>query len=69
MVEKPVQLKVWEPDDEGTDYRPFGAVGYLDEVICMCCGTTFDRDYLTEERYMYETLSWVNLSDEVMGDE
>jgi hypothetical protein len=67
--EKAVQLKIYEFNDEGTKYRVFGAVGWGDVVICMCCGHVFSIKDMAEEGYKYEILPWINLSAEVLGED
>ena len=66
--ERPTQIKVRTPFDEGEGFDIFGAVAYLDSVICMCCGTQFDIEELADDGSEYEVLEWIDLSEEVLGD-
>lgn len=65
--EEAVQLKLYAFNNEGIEYQVFGAIGWGDVVICMCCGSVFSTRYLAEGEYMYEILPWTNLSKEVLG--
>jgi hypothetical protein len=63
-------LKVYEPEEDYDEpCPPFGAVGWGDVVICMCCGTVFSIKDLAEDGYKFEILPWVNLSAEVLGED
>lgn len=67
--EKTVQLKIYKFNDKGTKYQVFGAIGWGDVVIDMCCGAVYSIKDMAEEGYKYETLPWVNLSEEILENE
>ena len=47
------------------DGETFGGIMVNDEwIICGCCGSVFE----VGEVEIIETLSWVNISDEILGD-
>lgn len=43
-----------------------GGIAYQDKVICGCCGGIFD---LNEICYLKEYKTWVNISEEITGEE
>ena len=44
---------------------PLGGIAYGDKIICGCCGGIFEFD----DCISIETLEWVNISEEILGDE
>ena len=65
----PTQVKFYN-DVDGMYY---GGVAYKDEVICGCCGMVLDiqtlYDYTLEGLTAIEELPWVNISEEIKGEE
>lgn len=59
----PEQVKFFDP----TLNKWLGGIGYRDEVICGCCGTTFRVEGILKNGLM--KLPWVDISDEIRGDE
>lgn len=50
---------------EGEDYSVVhGGIAFGKNIICGCCGGIFKFDDCLE----VETLSWINISDEIIGD-
>ena len=56
----PTMVKFQTKDDE----VPFGGIAYGTEIICGCCGGTVPF----EDCVFIETMEWINISDEIMGD-
>ena len=61
----PKQVKVKETLEDGTT-QIFGAIAYQDKIIAMDNGDVLDlnSDYLE----IIEELTWINLSEEVLGE-
>lgn len=61
----PKQVKVKETFEDGTT-QIFGAIAYQDKIIAMDNGDVLDlnSDYLE----IIEELTWINLSEEVLGE-
>ena len=70
--EIPTQVLFGELDylDDTDEYRvrPLGGIAYHDYVICMECGQVIPLDYI-DYRLGFKELSWISVSDEVLGDE
>ena len=63
FFEKPMQVKFWDPDSEGW----FGGIGYRDEVICGCCGTTLKIEEIlkSDPNGIVKLPWWVDINDEI----
>lgn len=62
----PKQVKFLDP----TLNEWLGGIGYRDEVICGCCGGIFRvEDILENDSNGIVKLPWVDISDEIRGDE
>ena len=67
----PTQVKFW--DYEGAHY--IGGIGYRDEIICGCCGGVFKISEIYEfapaevEEPIVALEDWVNLEEEIRGDD
>lgn len=70
--EIPTQVKFW--DEDTNDY--IGGIAFEDKIICGCCGGVidiedyldyFDPDMLPSEKII--PLDWVDISDEIKGDD
>ena len=61
----PMQVKVKETFEDGTT-QIFGGIAYQDKIIAMDNGAVLDlnSDYLE----IIEELTWINLSEEVLGE-
>lgn len=61
----PTQVKVKETFEDGTT-QIFGGIAYQDKIIAMDNGDVLDLnpDYLE----IIEELTWINLSEEVLGE-
>ena len=61
----PMQVKVKETFEDGTT-QIFGGIAYQDKIIAMDNGNILDlnSDYLE----IIEELTWINLSEEVLGE-
>ena len=61
----PKQVKVKETFEDGTT-QIFGGIAYQDKIIAMDNGNILDlnSDYLE----IIEELTWINLSEEVLGE-
>ena len=61
----PKQVKVKETFEDGTT-QIFGGIAYQDKIIAMDNGNVLDvnSDYLE----IIEELTWINLSEEVLGE-
>ena len=61
----PMQVKVKETFEDGTT-QIFGGIAYQDKIIAMDNGDVLDlnSDYLE----IIEELTWINLSEEVLGE-
>ena len=61
----PKQVKVKETFEDGTT-QIFGGIAYQDKIIAMDNGDVLDlnSDYLE----IIEELTWINLSEEVLGE-
>ena len=77
--ETPKQVRFWEC--ACLDY--VGGIAYKDEIICGCCGATLSIEEIYEhaecdreegercpaENEVIQVLSWVPVSEEIMGDD
>jgi hypothetical protein len=68
---KPTQVKFLY-----ADYHHYvGGIAYGSEIICGCCGSIFDIDELLEDadptdpRPVIIPLEWVDISNEIKGDD
>ena len=61
----PMQVKVKETFEDGTT-QIFGGIAYQDKIIAMDNGDVLDlnSDYLV----IIEELTWINLSEETLGE-
>ena len=61
----PMQVKVKETFEDGTT-QIFGGIAYQDKIIAMDNGNILDLNsaYLV----IIEELTWINLSEEVLGE-
>ena len=59
---RPTMVKFHAEGEE--DSVVYGGIAFDKNIICGCCGGTFEFD----DCDMVETLSWINISDEIMGE-
>lgn len=58
--ELPTMVKFEDPDGEnGWLY----GIAYKEEIICACCGSTFDIEELNEDGLEIVTMDWVNFEE------
>lgn len=61
--DKPTQVKFYD----GANHKWLGGIAYLDEIICGCCGGILGVDEFKENEIV-EYDAWVNISDEIIGE-
>lgn len=61
--EKPTQVKFLDRDNN----RWVGGIGYHDEIICGCCGGILETDVFAD--YEVITYDWMDISDEIIGED
>ena len=61
----PTQVKVKETFEDGTT-QIFGGIAYQDKIIAMDNGDVLDLN--SEYLEIIEELSWINLSEELLGE-
>ena len=67
FFEKPTQVKFWDPNG-GKHW--IGGIGYRDEIICGCCGSVFEvSELLGDNPNDIVQLPWIDISEEIRGDE
>jgi hypothetical protein len=68
---KPTQVKFLDADYD----HYVGGIAYGNEIICGCCGSIFDIDELLEDadptdpRPVIIPLEWIDISNEIKGDD
>ena len=60
---KPTQVK-FKLNEMYDNEGPLGGIAYEDKILCGCCGGFFEFADCIE----VETLPWVNISNEILGD-
>lgn len=69
--DRPTQVKFLDGDTENY----IGGIAFEDKIICGCCGCIFEIDDLIEEadptdpRPVIVSLEWVDISNEIKGDD
>jgi hypothetical protein len=54
--ELPTMVKFEDPDNDGWLY----GIAYKEEIICACCGGTFDIAELNEDGLEIVEMDWIN---------
>ena len=70
QFDKPTQVIFWDYDEE----KWIAGIAYGSIIICGCCGSVFEIEDVNtcapdEIVNPIKTLSWVNISGEIAGDE
>jgi hypothetical protein len=64
IFEEPTQVKFFDPYNG----EQLAGIGYKNEIICGCCGTTMSVALALRSDKPIETLEWVSLVDEIIGE-
>ena len=65
----PTQVMFGVMDDGATDHpRQVGGIAFHDYIICAECGEAIPL-YLFDSRFGFKELSWIDISEAVVGDE
>ena len=71
--DRPAQVVFADPDNPG---EWLVGIAYRDQLICACCGGTFDIDEVIELAYedgvkcaIHEYCEWNDIADEIVGGE
>ena len=62
--EVPTQVRWFDIDDK----RWIGGIAYRNEIICGCCGSILEFDEF-EEGEVVELGEWVNIEEEIRGED
>ena len=62
--ERPTQVRWFEIEEK----RWFGGIAYRDEIICGCCGSILELNEF-EEYEVVELGDWVNIEEEIRGED
>lgn len=55
--------------NNGDYYERCSGIAYHNEIICGCCGGTFDLEDVSSEIEIEKELPWVSLAEEISPEE
>ncbi len=62
--ERPTQVKFFDPHTGDQ----LAGIGYENEIICGCCGTTMSVALVLRSGKPIETLNWINIVEGIIGE-